>query len=119
MGHNVAVGKHSGEATARARRTTDGPPRRTVLLLAAGLTATLVAWGVLVFVAIDFGLEARSGQPAAWVLLALSTLGAAACLFVTLLLGARLWTLLKGQDPDRPDRPAPPPRIPGGRRAAR
>ena len=55
-----------------------------------------MAWGVLVYAAIDFGQEARSGEPAAWVLLALTTLGAAACLFVTLILGARILPLFQG-----------------------
>lgn len=74
---------------------------------------TLVAWGVLVFAAIDLGGEARSGgETAAWVFLVLATIGAAACLFVTLLLGARLLTLLQGRE-------QPPPRPVGGRRAAR
>ena len=72
-----------------------GLPWRKILLLALGVTATLVAWGVLVYAAIDFGKEARSGEPAAWVLLAITTLGAAACLFVTLILGARILPLFQ------------------------
>ena len=89
---------------------------RRVLLLALGVTATLVAWGVLVYAAIDFGQEARSGEPTAWVLLTITTLGAAACLFVTLLLGTRLYSRITGKDADRP-KAAPRPQ--GGRRAAR
>jgi hypothetical protein len=110
------VGRHTGERSAARRYDGGGPSRRSSLLLALGVTATLVAWGVLVLAAIDFGREARSGEPAAWAFLALTTVGAAACLFVTLLLGARLQTLLKGRDPARPTTPA---RLPGGRRAAR
>lgn len=115
------VGRHAGgraEGAAApispaASYTAPRPPRRTILLLALGLTVTLVAWGVLVFSAIDFGGEARSGgQSSAWLFLALATAGAAACLFVTLLLGARLLTLLQGRE-------QPPPRPVGGRRAAR
>ena len=88
-------------------------PVRRLLVIAVGITATLVAWGFLVWEAIDFGTQARGGEPGAWVFLGLATLGATACLFVTLILGSRLVTALRGQAPH------PPPRIPGGRRAAR
>lgn len=98
------VGAASGSGTCR--------PTRTVLLLALGVTLALVAWGVLVYAAIDFGGQARSGEPVAWIFLVLSTVGAAACLFVTLLLGARILTLTRGGD-KAPARPL------GGRRAAR
>src|SRR5687767_4563607 len=111
-----AVGKHTNEPVTRQRREDAAPSRRTTLLVAVGVTATLVAWGVLVLSAIDFGREARSGEPAAWVFLALSTLGAAACLFVTLLLGARLHSVLTGKETSRPK---PPPRPQGRRRADR
>ena len=36
------------------------------------MTITLVAWGVLVFAAIEFGKEARSGEPEAWTFLVLA-----------------------------------------------
>ena len=108
------VGKHTNEPVAR-ERTSDSSAIRTTLLLALGVTITLVAWGVLVLAAIDFGREARSGEAAAWAFLALSTLGAAACLFVTLLLGARLYSRITGKE----SAPKPPPRPQGGRRAAR
>jgi hypothetical protein len=75
--------------------------------------ATLAAWGVLVRTAIDFGQAARSGESTAWVFLAVATMGATACLFTTVLLGARLLTLVKGGAV-----PAPA-RVRGGRRAAR
>jgi hypothetical protein len=83
-----------------------------VLVLALLVTATLVAWGVLVFAAIDFGAEARSGEPTAWVFVGLSTVGAAACLFVTLLLGARTLGVIRGRE-------QPAPRTGGGHRATR
>ena len=89
------VGKHTGERAAEVSSDDTGLPRRKILLLALGVTATLVAWGVLVYAAIDFGQEARSGEPTAWVLLAITTLGAAACLFVTLILGARILPLFQ------------------------
>ena len=40
----------------------------------------LIAWGYLVYLAIDFGTSARAGDSGAWGLLALSSLGAVACL---------------------------------------
>ena len=66
------VGKHTGERAAEVSSDDTGLPWRKILLLALGVTATLVAWGVLVYAAIDFGKEARSGEPAAWVLLAIA-----------------------------------------------
>ncbi len=118
------VGKHTGERAAEVRTDDTGLPWRKILLLALGVTATLVAWGVLVYAAIDFGKEARSGEPAAWVLLAVTTLGAAACLFVTLILGARVLPLfqqsaLTAAPPTAPTSPARPARPPGGHRAVR
>ena len=118
------VGKHTGERAAEVRTDDTGLPWRKILLLALGVTATLVAWGVLVYAAIDFGKEARSGEPAAWVLLAITTLGAAACLFVTLILGARILPLFQpglptAVPPTAPTSPTRPARPPGGHRAVR
>lgn len=101
------VGKHSG-AAAEPRQL----PRRRLLGLALGITLTLVAWGFLVWAAIDFGASARDGQAVAWAFLALATIGATACLFVTLILGTRLVTTLRGESATRSV-------VPGGRRAAR
>ena len=126
------VGRHTGERAAEVKSENAGFPRRKVLLLALGVTGTLVAWGVLVYAAIDFGQEARSGEPTAWVMLTLTTLGAAACLFVTLLLGARILPLFQegalttapttgptSPSPANPPQPARPVRPPGGHRATR
>ncbi len=106
------MGRHSGEREHETASAAPRPPKTRILVLALILTATLVAWGVLVYVAIDFGQEARSGQSTAWVLLAIATVGAAACLFTTLLLGRRILTLVQGGNPV-------PARVKGGRRAAR
>jgi hypothetical protein len=103
----TGVGKHSGERVEPTRA-----PRGRLLVLALGITATLVAWGFLVWEAINFGSQARDGETLAWVFLALATIGAAACLFLTLILGARVLATLRGQAPPRPI-------VPGGRRAAR
>lgn len=64
-----------------------------VLLLAAGVTVCVVAWGYLVYAAIDFGSTARAGDGSAWGLLVLAGLGAIACLFVALMLLSRLAAL--------------------------
>jgi hypothetical protein len=54
------------------------------------VTLAVVAWGYLVYAAIDFGATARSGNPEAWWFLAVASLGAVACLFVGLMLIVRL-----------------------------
>ncbi|WP_028659417.1 hypothetical protein [Nocardioides insulae] len=99
----------------------------------------MVAWGYLVYAAIDFGSAARGGERSAWWLLALACLGAVACLFIGLMLVARaLRELGVTPSPGTSDRPANteetpedaaapqgstaptnPPRPSGGRRAAR
>ena len=91
------VGRHSGDGATASDRRLD------LSVAAAGssswrccVTVTLVAWGVLVYAAIDFGGDARGGESTAWVFLGLATVGAAACLFVTLLLGARIVALVQG-----------------------
>jgi hypothetical protein len=123
IGHNGPVttgkrstaGRHSGPA-----RLGDEPPRPSrsrsagaLLQLALGITAAIVAWGYLVYLAIDFGTTARNGTDSAWWYLGLATVGAIACLFAGMMLGARLFARL------RLARPAPPPSPPGGRRIAR
>lgn len=104
------VGKHSGEPADEVPEPVD---RQRLIRLAAGVTGTIVAWGYLVYLAIDFGSAARDGNGFAWVLLVLATTGATACMFVTLILGNKALMTLRGE--------APPPRTPptGGRRAAR
>ncbi len=104
------VGKHSGEPGEELPQPVQ---RERLLKLAGGLTATLVAWGYLVALAIDFGSAARDGDRFAWFFLLLATLGATACMFVTLILGNKALATLRGE--------VPPPRTPpgGGRRAAR
>ena len=52
--------------------------------LGAGSLVALVAWGALVWVAIDFGRSARSGDSAKWGYLAVASVGAVACLFLCL-----------------------------------
>lgn len=73
----------------RAARKRSWPTRKTLLLTLA-VTLCVVAWGYLVLAAIDFGATARSGESGAWLFLGLACLGATACLFAGLMLGARL-----------------------------
>ena len=128
--------------------TRRGPKRQrpfspSLLGLAGGVTLAVVAWGYLVYAAIDFGATARDGNPDAWWFLAVASLGAVACLFVGLMLIARLLRRLGITGDPQPAPPAAPsaassagsstapepeaaaetrpvaPRAVGGRRAAR
>jgi len=119
MGHVTsgkrAAPRHSGPARLEdspegGQRPSNGP----LMLLALGITAAVVAWGYLVYLAIDFGTSARDGEAAGWWLLALATIGAIACLFLAMMLGTRLAARLRAGST-----PPGPPRPPGGRRAAR
>jgi hypothetical protein len=84
------------------------------------MTASIVAWGYLVYLAIDFGTSARGGESRAWWFLGLSSLGAVLCLFLGLVLVARLLRALGiTAPPPSHDAPPTPTRTPGGRRAAR
>ena len=90
------------------------------MVLAALITLCVVAWGYLVFLAIDFGTAARSGASDGWGLLALASIGAIACLFAGLLFVSRLLRELGITSPDSDDPPPPStPGKPGGRRALR
>lgn len=117
------MGDVSGATGGKRAGTRRGPRRRArfqpaLLLLAVGITGCVVAWGYLVYAAIDFGTTARSGDQTAWWFLALAALGAVACLFVGLMLVARVSRRLGiTRPPERPD-PDAPPRPVGGRRAS-
>ena len=99
-----AAPRHAGPARLEGEETAPRGPRGggqtgPLLVLALGITAAVVAWGYLVYLAIDFGTTARDGDSAAWWLLALATVGAIACLFVGMMLVTRLLARLS--------RPAP------------
>ena len=129
MGENYAVessgqhsGKHAGQRRAEPDPTADSPdgrrPTGKLLLHALAVTLCVVAWGYLVYAAIDFGSSARGGDTRAWTFLGLASLGAVACLFIGLMLVVRLMRML-GAARGSSDAPPPPPRPVGGKRAAR
>lgn len=109
----VSSGKHGG-----ARQKQGFRP--VLLLLAVGITLCVVAWGYLVYAAIDFGSEARhDGNSAAWGFLAVAAVGAVACLFLGFMLVARFSRALGFTHAPEP-RPKRDPSVPkGGKRAAR
>jgi len=92
-----------------------------LLLLALGTTACVVAWGYLVYAAIDFGGEARDGREEAWTYLGVAAVGAAACLFIALMLIARLSRALGLTAPPEPKAPKTPkpPKAPKTPKAAK
>ena len=117
-------GKHAGKRRAEpapsapaSKGGSAGRPWAKLLSLALGVTLCVVAWGYLVYAAIDFGATARGGETRAWWFLAMASLGAVVCLFVGLLLVARLMRLV-GVTRTEDAEPAPPRPI-GGKRAAR
>jgi uncharacterized BrkB/YihY/UPF0761 family membrane protein len=112
-GRRAGGGRHAGPARLEGPAPAKRSSRVAMLLLALGITAAMVAWGYLVYIAIDFGTAARDGDHRGWWFLAFATLGAIACLFVAMMLGSRFAARVRG----RAAPPAPPP--PGGRRAAR
>ena len=102
---------------------------RGALGLTLAITMLVVAWGYLVKTAVDFGQAARGGESSGWGFLALACAGAAACLFIGLILVARLLRKLgitSGGTPAPAEEPESRPgggggsgRDQGGRRAAR
>ncbi|MFC7492749.1 MULTISPECIES: hypothetical protein [unclassified Nocardioides] len=120
-------GKRAGSRRGPRRRRRFQP---ALLLLALGITACVLAWGYLVYAAIDFGATARGGDARAWWFLAIASVGAVACLFFGLMLVALLTRRLGISRPPTPRGSAEstetdggsddePPRPIGGRRAAR
>src|SRR5688572_7904334 len=105
MGQNVPVSHRGKRAGKRQRRFSPA-----LLLLAIGVTICMVAWGYLVKAAIDFGSTARNGDQDAWMFLGFASLGAVACLFVGLMLIARILRRLGITNPSASSSaPTPPP----------
>jgi hypothetical protein len=125
-GRVESSGKHAGkrrpepppQASTPASDQPAGRSRTQLLMHALGVTLCVVAWGYLVYAAIDFGSSARGGDGRAWVFLGLASLGAVACLFIGLMLVARLLRMF-GLNRGDADESPPPPRPVGGKRAAR
>jgi hypothetical protein len=82
-------GTPTGTPRGGARRA--AKPKRSLqpklIGLGLGSLAALVAWGLLVWVAIDSGRSARAGESAKWGYLAVASVGAVGCLFLCLWLG--------------------------------
>ena len=112
----ASSGKRAGSRRGVKQRSAPNP---AALGLAAGITLCVVAWGYLVYLAIDFGTSARGGESRAWWFLGLASLGAVLCLFLGLVLVARLLRALGITAPPGDDARPTPPRTPGGRRASR
>lgn len=94
--------------------------RPVLLVLAVAITLCVVAWGYLVYAAIDFGSAARhDDEPGAWGYLAVAAVGAVACLFLGFMLVARFSRAIGFTSaPDA--KPKRDPSVPkGGKRAAR
>lgn len=122
---------HTSRGKRAGSRKGARPPRRLradIAALALATTLAVVAWGYLVYAAVDFGSQARGGDSRAWAFLALAAVGAAACLFVALLLVARVLRALGTPPEERPTLdtstttstpldPTAPPRHAGGHRA--
>lgn len=91
MGDNGFVATGGGKRAGTRR----GPKqsrswRPDVLAYAAGTTLATIGWGLLVWLAIRSGTSARAGSGQHWLWLALASLGAIACLFVAMMLLARI-----------------------------
>ncbi|WP_460795351.1 hypothetical protein [Nocardioides pacificus] len=110
----MSTGTKGKRAGARRAAAEPRKKRGLLMLLALGITLTIIAWGYLVSAAIDFGSTARGGDAGAWGFLILASFGAIVCLFTALLLGSRVLRELGiTRPPDERPRPT------GGRRAAR
>lgn len=104
MGKNDPVTNNTGGNRVGSRRGTRprSGPRPPFILPAIATLAFLVIWGVLVWVAVGFGADARGGDSGAWVKLAVAAVVAVACLFLTFTFATKAWRAFTGS-------PNPPP----------
>jgi hypothetical protein len=111
-----AGARRAANHTAPRRSHRPGRGRRLATYALAAV-ATALAWGVLVYYAIQLGPDVKDGEPQAWALMIVATVGAMACLFLSLILGGRVVEVLRSPVVEaRVERPMTPP---GGRRAKR
>lgn len=93
----VVTAGSSGEPVTTGKRraeTRKKTPRTLVVGLALGALLSGVVWYFLVGAAIEFGRLARRGQSEAWLYTGAATLGAAICLMLLFVLGARVLVAL-------------------------
>jgi len=76
------VGTPRGGARRAAKPKRSLQPK--VVALGLGSVAALVAWGLLVWLAVDSGRSARGGDSGKWFYLAVASVGAVVCLFLCL-----------------------------------
>ena len=65
-----------------------------LVAMGGGVLAAAIAWAALVYAGIRIGQSARDGDGTAWVFMAIASLGAVPCLFLALMLGARVARML-------------------------
>jgi hypothetical protein len=82
------VGTPRGGARRAAKTKRTLQPK--VVALGVGSLAALVAWGLLVWLAVDSGRSARGGDSGKWIYLVVASVGAVVCLFLCLWLGTVL-----------------------------
>ncbi len=108
----AAGGKRAGTRKGARSKT---PFQPVSLVLAAGITLAVIAWGYLVYLAILHGQDMRAGDKTAWQLALATGAGAVLALFIGFMLTARLMrvTGLTKAPSNLPEVPAAPG---GGRR---
>jgi len=93
------------EPTRAGARRGEKPKRSFDARLAGYGAASLVlvvAWVFLVKAAISFGRDGRGGDGTAWVFLGIASIGAVACLFLSLMLGTLILRKLGIVEDKRP-----------------
>jgi hypothetical protein len=98
QGTPVGTPRRGARRAAKPKRSLQ--PKLVALALAA--VAALVGWGVLVWLAVDYGRSARGGDSGKWAYLAAASIGAVVCLFLCLWLGTLLLRRLGILDDPRP-----------------